>query len=101
MTLLRRCGMCSLRIFAASVGFANPKITTFFFFNDTAPTEIYTLPLHDPLPILWSKPICLRITAPFFDSTRPLSLERRGRDLVCSISNRSEEHTSELQSLRH
>src|SRR3712207_7264908 len=26
---------------------------TFFFFNDTATTEIYTLSLHDALPILW------------------------------------------------
>ena len=32
-------------------------------------------------------PMCLRITAPFFDSTKPLSLECRGRDLVCSISS--------------
>src|SRR2546422_8972840 len=29
----------------------NPDFS-FFFFNDTAPTEIYTLPLHDALPIL-------------------------------------------------
>src|SRR5258705_8290472 len=28
-----------------------PPISTFFFFNDTAPTEIYTLSLHDALPI--------------------------------------------------
>src|SRR5688572_31505597 len=27
---------------------------SFFFFNDTAPTEIYTLSLHDALPISWS-----------------------------------------------
>src|SRR2546430_986145 len=29
----------------------NPKISAFFFFNDTATTEIYTLSLHDALPI--------------------------------------------------
>src|SRR5258707_13470194 len=30
----------------------------FFFFNDTAPTEIYTLPLHDALPICAVPPYC-------------------------------------------
>src|SRR6266700_7495250 len=54
----------------------------FFFFNDTATTEIYTLSLHDALPILGSP----RLTAP------PYSRSRR-----CS-NPRSEEHTSELQS---
>src|SRR2546430_7893823 len=29
----------------------HPRYLFFFFFNDTAPTEIYTLPLHDALPI--------------------------------------------------
>ena len=32
----------------------------FFFFNDTATTEIYTLSLHDALPI-WAEPGCLAI----------------------------------------
>src|ERR1039457_7728780 len=55
----------------------------FFFFNDTATTEIYTLSLHDALPI-W-KPSCPPLsTSPRTDPT--------------SISARSEEHTSELQS---
>src|SRR6266581_9530454 len=56
----------------------------FFFFNDTATTEIYTLSLHDALPISparrWSNS-----TAPW-PSPRPA---------------RSEEHTSELQSPVH
>src|SRR3712207_8064400 len=30
-------------------------IDAFFFFNDTATTEIYTLSLHDALPIYWSR----------------------------------------------
>src|SRR2546430_16390484 len=30
----------------------------FFFFNDTATTEIYTLSLHDALPISWPQPRC-------------------------------------------
>jgi hypothetical protein len=31
--------------------------------------------------------MCFRTTAPFLDSANPLSLERRGRDLVCSINS--------------
>src|SRR5438874_3346745 len=58
-----------------------------FFFNDSATTEIYTLSLHDALPICRSgrqshrHPLCRRSTG-------------RGR------VSRSEEHTSELQSRR-
>src|SRR5579883_3666586 len=57
----------------------------FFFFNDTATTEIYTLSLHDALPIS-SKAGCL-IT--------PRNISLRDRTI---IRVRSEEHTSELQS---
>src|SRR5256885_8445992 len=65
----------------------------FFFFNDTATTEIYTLSLHDALPIL-PRPEGSWIPArssPGASSTRSL---RSGR----IPSERSEEHTSELQS---
>src|SRR2546426_7437547 len=60
----------------------------FFFFNDTATTEIYTLSLHDALPILniSSNTLFNFSTAPF-----PLSFTR-------PRVVRSEEHTSELQS---
>src|SRR5438034_5114554 len=58
----------------------------FFFFNDTATTEIYTLSLHDALPI-WSRPNI----AP----TSTCDPTRRSR---CYSPSRSEEHTSELQS---
>src|SRR6266536_6556257 len=58
----------------------------FFFFNDTATTEIYTLSLHDALPI---SP-CL----PTWRSTRAAARRRPGRRRTA----RSEEHTSELQS---
>src|ERR1035438_10623627 len=57
----------------------------FFFFNDTATTEIYTLSLHDALPI------CNRRR-----SRGPDGCGWSGRH-----AGRSEEHTSELQSLRH
>src|SRR5690242_21392514 len=63
-----------------------------FFFNDTATTEIYTLSLHDALPICTS---CARAmgATPFRPPCRlPRSL--RGSTRAC----RSEEHTSELQS---
>src|SRR2546429_3671089 len=59
----------------------------FFFFNDTATTEIYTLSLHDALPISW----CWRWRC--CGRSRPGSCWRR--------SDRSEEHTSELQSRLH
>src|SRR5690348_17907906 len=66
----------------------------FFFFNDTATTEIYTLSLHDALPI------CL--AAPGLDQSCPGGDAHRagdaGNDPYCG---RSEEHTSELQSPVH
>src|SRR5258705_1412304 len=100
----------------------------FFFFNDTATTEIYTLSLHDALPIYFF------FLAPFFTaccSQAGLRFSRNARTpslpsadaravairvAMSSINSgsirrlatvwirslvRSEEHTSELQSLRH
>src|SRR2546430_3762690 len=70
----------------------------FFFFNDTATTEIYTLSLHDALPI--STPAAISFPAlekaphPFYRSA--LSF-RAGTHSMCNPA-RSEEHTSELQS---
>src|SRR5256885_6871057 len=57
----------------------------FFFFNDTATTEIYTLSLHDALPI------CVPPVA-----IRRVEHERARQRGVGDV--RSEEHTSELQS---
>src|SRR5256885_16932795 len=76
-----------------------------FFFNDTATTEIYTLSLHDALPIWaassrerWapSREEACRTSSPRIGWTtraRPIA----GRSPFCRPS-RSEEHTSELQS---
>src|SRR5260370_41389836 len=67
----------------------------FFFFNDTATTEIYTLSLHDALPILMEMycPTGERTTiSPGF------SPEMRSMTAPCPAKIRSEEHTSELQS---
>src|SRR5258705_2786405 len=58
----------------------------FFFFNDTATTEIYTLSLHDALPICRFLGGRCRRAAPHVPGF---------------LQGRSEEHTSELQSLRH
>src|SRR5258708_27476832 len=63
----------------------------FFFFNDTATTEIYTLSLHDALPIC---------SAPAVARTSGNSRRRQPRDSDFP-SSRSEEHTSELQSPDH
>src|SRR5258708_35141113 len=40
-----------VHVFSVSIRTPLPYIIFFFFFNDTAPTEIYTLSLHDALPI--------------------------------------------------
>src|SRR5204862_8342839 len=93
-----------------------------FFFNDTPPTDIYTLSLHDALPISISR----TFSSSFRLANRRLSVSARccssrflscwSRSSLCaafrlscsaamsclrlSSSTRSEEHTSELQSRR-
>src|SRR3989338_7104184 len=64
-----------------------------FFFNDPATTEIYTLPLHDALPISPQKPSRKRQRF----QTDPDLPRRPARQ----TASRSEEHTSELQSQFH
>src|SRR5256885_16360832 len=69
----------------------------FFFFNDTATTEIYTLSLHDALPISTRRASlarrCVRAWPSRTGSTRTSMPTSRGYS-----PRRSEEHTSELQS---
>src|SRR3712207_7840651 len=94
----------------------------FFFFNDTATTEIYTLSLHDALPILLVRPGAKfqhskllgtsRLGAPL-TARSSASDQRRGGCEACQSgtwkswsprtvpSRRSEEHTSELQSRQY
>src|SRR5258708_23681717 len=67
-----------------------------FFFNDTATTEIYTLSLHDALPIykFWRK------TA--YDARVGLLIPSINKRVATELGvPRSEEHTSELQSPDH
>src|SRR6266571_2178348 len=70
LRLARTCPLCFSR-------------STFFFFNDTATTEIYTLSLHDALPISCERAMALG----------PATAAHHGQ-----LGRRSEEHTSELQS---
>src|SRR2546429_9504704 len=70
-----------------------PSICFFFFFNDTATTEIYTLSLHDALPIC-TEPLLRIGSKPHHSSTARDPLARL-------LAVRSEEHTSELQSRLH
>src|SRR5436305_11958985 len=66
------------------------QFTFFFFFNDTATTEIYTLSLHDALPICHGDPAAAGLLPAPAQLGDPL-----GEPV------RSEEHTSELQSRPH
>src|SRR2546423_9367463 len=72
----------------------------FFFFNDTATTEIYTLSLHDALPI--SPKHCPRPAGLWWSAASPGSRPATPRwPRTRSSGRRSEEHTSELQSLAY
>src|SRR5256885_7628056 len=77
----------------------------FFFFNDTATTEIYTLSLHDALPILVHDDRVLDHGALVHPHAPPEDrvadrgpLHQRALGDVGVVHVRSEEHTSELQS---
>src|SRR2546426_2353542 len=82
------------------------KTTNIFFFNDTATTEIYTLSLHDALPIsslaVIDEEIGVALANP--GATYPVAFQAQlvdhpaGRSAGRILENRSEEHTSELQS---
>src|SRR2546422_5702918 len=67
-----------------------------FFFNDTATTEIYTLSLHDALPIYSDRDYGHHVVRAASLNLRALSTCRRAQRGI-----RSEEHTSELQSRLH
>src|SRR3712207_9374893 len=84
----------------------------FFFFNDTATTEIYTLSLHDALPIfrrylldrLPKVPGCqcrLPPHSPVIPQRGPCRRYRGDSRAILAGKDRSEEHTSELQSRQY
>src|SRR2546428_6742205 len=72
----------------------------FFFFNDTATTEIYTLSLHDALPIYQFVRRMGHVPArvPRLHAQHAAQLQVHGLELRGVLGVRSEEHTSELQS---
>src|SRR5687767_16006813 len=74
-----------------------------FYFNKTTPTMIYTLSLHDSLPILKTMLAWLRIVS--CCSRAPVSVFQTLTCCPLAVAarrpSRSEEHTSELQSLAY
>src|SRR2546430_8199250 len=85
--------------------FSHLFIFIFFFFNDTATTEIYTLSLHDALPIYRPAFGMMhshdRAHVPEQHDLLPSHPDHLARDVLGRIGGqegRSEEHTSELQS---
>src|SRR2546427_4461987 len=75
----------------------------FFFFNDTATTEIYTLSLHDALPISLksaspSRMRRMRNGSGVWPAMADTAIGSVGEITAASANARSEEHTSELQS---
>src|SRR5439155_21144640 len=93
--------------------FSPPLPPLFFFFHDPPPTELYTLSLHDALPISRSAPVLraalpagrlppLRrpgVVLPIHIRIPAFGIDRHAGDLP--RTGRSEEHTSELQSRGH
>src|SRR5438876_6901108 len=75
----------------------NTVSAVFFFYNDPATTEIYTLSLHDALPISKSCPTLAVDDTPIHRRAIGMHVEDRQED----PDARSEEHTSELQSPVH
>src|SRR3712207_8612827 len=85
---------------------------SFFFFNDTATTEIYTLSLHDALPIYaeacaagWEGLIAKVADSPYVSGRSKdwlkLKCIAEQEVVVGGWTERSEEHTSELQSRQY
>src|SRR5690349_24395608 len=75
--------------------------TFFFFFNDPATTEIYTLSLHDALPIYFPE---VKLDRKMIDIAATIMERQAGKfepaEFRDRYQDRSEEHTSELQSRR-
>src|SRR2546429_8131063 len=88
--------------------FSRASYHRFFFFNDTATTEIYTLPLHDALPIyilvnsaanflpasmvstteeVWDASLDANLRAPFFCAQAAAPLLRRTRGTIINFSD--------------
>src|SRR3712207_9528674 len=79
--------------------------TDFFFFNDTATTEIYTLSLHDALPICCGRIRVMKQEITFDRFVRWMGMGLLVLSILLLVnylsSVRSEEYTSELQSRQY
>src|SRR5262249_61925160 len=75
------------------------SLPPFFFFNDTATTEIYTLSLHDALPISLGSILSRANQSRLSDVQQRSGYDSAATVLLQQERPRSEEHTSELQSL--
>src|SRR5690348_18016623 len=87
--------MITIRIYIALSTNSLFILSLLFFFNDTATTEIYTLSLHDALPICAIHELFGEAGLP----RAPVAFDHR--DAHATVTARSEEHTSELQSPVH
>src|SRR3712207_9537056 len=80
-------------------------IVIFFFFNDTATTEIYTLSLHDALPISLRGHAAVHLVRDSVENETTVGTLMAACDAVYHLASavgvRSEEHTSELQSRQY
>src|SRR5205814_9418562 len=76
-------------------------ICFFFFFHDPPPTAFYTLSLHDALPISFLHSAAFGAPARRASRARSIALSTTCQSAGARGFRRSEEHTSELQSLRH
>src|SRR2546430_16209898 len=86
--------MCVIHYICLFQLFSPDFLFSFFFFNDTATTEIYTLSLHDALPIYrWTFAVLHGDLGISIFSNEPVA-----KLISQRIEPRSEEHTSELQS---
>src|SRR3712207_7350621 len=65
----------------------------FFFFNDTAPTEIYTLSLHDALPIFAFATLALTAATALAEPSAVIRRTAHGIPHILANDYRSEEHT--------
>src|SRR3712207_8421904 len=77
------------------------RLSLFFFFNDTATTEIYTLSLHDALPISLRLRQQAERHADRAGQRVEQGREEADRKRAQAAEQRSEEHTSELQSRQY
>src|SRR5438445_6129214 len=85
-------GLCAFHIPSSS-----------FFFTDPPPTEIYTLSLHDALPICLVGHPAERPGVGHAPGAEPVAalIRHRAKDASAMTDQRSEEHTSELQSRQY